>query len=160
MIVRGLALASVACLVAAIGLIVFGGASTPVIVILILASVGISTLLAIRAGFVKARGIVEDARNFISGDIQHARLVGVGDPKGIFAPECEVTLELQGDDGAVHTLSRGVPVPFPLAWSYRLGKRFNLPLLRTDLTELMAFELKREGMAVSAGRSLAPERGT
>ena len=29
-----------------------------------------------------------------------------------------------------------------------------------DLTELMAFELKREGMDVSAGRSLAPERGT
>ncbi len=160
MIVRALALASVACLVAAVALTVFGGANTPVIVILILASAGISTLLAIRAGFIKARGIVEDARTFVSGDIQHARLVDVGDPKGIFNPACEVTLELEGADGVAHSFSRGVPVPFPLAWSYRLGKRFNLPLLRTDLTELMTFELRREGMDVSAGRAVAPEPRT
>ena len=105
MIVRALALASVACLVAAVALTVFGGANTPVIVILILASAGISTLLAIRAGFIKARGIVEDARTFVTGDIQHARLVDVGDPKGIFNPECEVTLELEGEPTASRTPS-------------------------------------------------------
>jgi len=159
-IVRGLAFASVACLLAAIALTVFGGADAPVIVILILVSFGISTLLGIRAAFHKARGFVNDARTFITGDIQQARLVAVGDPKGILNPESEVTVELEGDDGAVHTFSRGVPVPFPLAWSYRLGKRFNLPWLRSYLNSLMAFELRREGMDVDVGRSLAPEAGT
>ena len=96
----------------------------------------------------------------MSGDIQHARLVDVGDPKGIFGPECDVTVELEGEDGTVHTFTRDVPVPFPLAWSYRAGKRFNLPLLRTDLAETMAFELRREGMDVSARRPVAPSAGT
>ena len=41
---------------------------------------------------------------------------------------------------------------FFLAWSYRLGKPFNLPLLgRSDLGELVAFQLRREGMKVSLG---------
>ena len=70
----------------------------------------------------------------ISGDIQHARLVGVGEPKGFFTPEATVMLELEGEDGTVHPFERDVPVPFPMAWSYRLGKRFNLPLMQTDLS--------------------------
>jgi hypothetical protein len=63
-----------------------------------------------------------------------------------------VTLELEGEDGTVHPFERGIPVPFPIAWSYRLGRRFKLPMMQTDLTQLTAFELKREGMDVTVGR--------
>jgi hypothetical protein len=73
----------------------------------------------------------------MSGDIQSARLVSVEEPRGIFSPSSEV-------------------IPFPAAWGYRLGKRFNLPLLRSlNPTELMAAELRREGMSVSVGRPSA-----
>ena len=154
MIVKTLSIASVACIAAAAVLFfATGGDNTPVIVILVLVAFGITTLLGIRAGYHKARGIVKDAHTFISGDIQQARLVSVGDPKGIFTPESTVFLELEGEDGTVHSFERDVPIPFPMAWSYRLGKRFNLPFMQADLSQLMAFELKREGMDVSVGRA-------
>lgn len=122
-------------------------------VILLMASVAISFVLGIRRGYHKVSGIVADARSFVSGDIQHARLASVGEPRGWFTPESEIELHLEGEDGNVHSIQRGVSVPFPLAWSYRLGKRFNLPLLGgIDLTEMMATELKREGMSVSVSR--------
>ena len=102
------------------------------------------------------RGIVGDARRFVSGDIQQARLVDVGDPSGIFNPESTVVLELEGEDGTSHRFERDVPIPFPVAWSYRLGKRFNLPWVGgSDLGGLMAVELRREGMDVSVGRGHA-----
>ena len=149
-----LSAASIACIAAAIGLVVFAdGENTPVVIVLILVAFGITTLLGIRAGYHKARGIVNDAQAFISGDIQQARLVSVGAPKGIFNPESTVTLALEGEDGTAHNFERDVPIPFPMAWSYRLGKRFNLPFLQTDLSQLMAFELRREGMDVSVERA-------
>jgi hypothetical protein len=161
MIVRALALTSVVCIVAAIALTVINGSGNiPVVIVLVLVAFGITTLLAIRRGYQTARGIVSDARTLISGDIQHARLVSVGDPKGIFNPESTVMLELEGENGTVHNFERDIPVPFPMAWSYRIGKRFNLPLMRTDLSQMMAFELKREGMDVSVGRGGAPEAQT
>jgi hypothetical protein len=157
-IVRTLSLASIGCIAAAIALTVFSDGNTPVVVVLVLVAFAITTLLAIRAGYHKVRGIVSDATTFISGDIQHARLVSVGDPSGIFTPESTLVLELEGEDGTLHNFERDVPVPFPVAWSYRLGKRFNLPLMRsTDLSELMAFELRREGMDVSVGRAAPSE---
>ena len=65
-----------------------------------------------------------------------------------------MVLELEGEDGTAHRFERDVPVPFPAAWSYRLGKRLRLPLVRsTDLDEMIAFELRREGMDVSVGRA-------
>lgn len=160
MIVRTLSLLSVACIVAAIGLVVFGEGNTPVVIVLVLVAFAITTLLGIRAGYHKARGIVSDARTLISGDIQQARLVSVGDPKGIFNPEATVMLELEGEDGVAHNFERDVPIPFPVAWSYRIGKRFKLPMMQTDLSQLMQFELKREGMDVSLGRGAAPEAKT
>jgi hypothetical protein len=161
MIVRTLSLLSIACIAAAIALVIFGDGNTPVVVVLVLAAFAITTLLGIRAGYRKARGIVSDARTFISGDIQQARLVSVGDPKGLLNPASTVVLELEGEDGTVHPFERDVPIPFPVAWSYRLGKRFNLPLVKSaDLSELMAFELKREGMDVSAGRGAALDAQT
>ena len=51
----------------------------------------------------------------------------------------------------MHSFQRDVPVPFPMAWSYRLGKR--MPGFRTlDLTSLMATELRRDGLDVDVSR--------
>ena len=157
MIVRTLSFLSIACIVAAIALVVFGeDQNTPVVVVLVLAAVGITTLLGIRAGFLKARSIARDAQSFISGNVQNARLMGVSEPKGIFWPKSQLQLQLEGEDGKTHPFEREVPVPFFMAWGYRLGRRFNMPLMRNiDLNELMAFELRREGMSVSVGRGSA-----
>ena len=157
MIVRTLSLLSIACIAAAVILVVAtDSSSTPVAIVLVLVAFGITTLLGIRRGYHKVRGIVGDARRFVSGDIQQARLVDVGDPSGIFNPESTVVLELEGEDGTRHRFERDVPIPFPVAWSYRLGKRFNLPWVGgSDLGELMAVELRREGMDVSVGRGHA-----
>ena len=161
MTVRVLSALSIACVAVAIALVVFGeDNNTPVVVVLVLAAFGITTLLAIRAGYLKARGIVSDATAFIRGPVQHGRLVGVDDPRGIFWPQSTLHLELEGQDGKVHQFERDVPVPFFIAWSHRIGRRFNLPFMRTDLSRLMAFELRREGMSVSVGRGGAPEAQT
>ena len=48
----------------------------------------------------------------------------------------------------MHSFQRDVPVPAPMAWSYRLGKRIpGFPTI--DLTGLMATELRRDGLDVS-----------
>lgn len=156
MIVRTLSALSIACIAVAIGLVVFGDdGNTPVVVVLVLAALGITTLLGIRAGFLKAKSIVSDATNFLRGNVQSARLIQVDDPKGIFWPKSVMHLELEAEDGTTHPFEREVPVPFFMAWSYRLGKRWNAPFLGGDLSELMVFQLRREGMKVSVGRPSA-----
>jgi len=155
-IVRTLSTLSIACIAAAIALVVFGDdGNTPVVVVLVLLAFGITTLLGIRAGFLKAKSIVSDASNFVRGNVQSARLIRVDDPKGIFWPKSVMHLELEAEDGTTHPFEREVPVPFFMAWSYRLGKRWNAPFLGGDLNELMAFQLRREGMKVSVGRGSA-----
>jgi hypothetical protein len=152
-VIRVLTLLGIACFAGAVVLVAIDSQENGAIAIaLILASIGISILLAIRSAYHKARGIVRDAHAFATGDIQHARLVEVGDPKGILNPESTVVLEFEDDNGTVHRFDRDVPVPWPMAWSYRLGKRFNLPFLGTDLNSLMAFELRREGLDVDVSR--------
>jgi hypothetical protein len=156
--VRILSLLSIAAIAGAIALVVFGeDDNVPIVAVLVLLAFGTTTLLAIRAGYLKARSIVSDAKTFARGRVQHARLVSIGDPKGIFWPRSPLHLEFEGEDGKVHSFQRDVPVPFFVGWGYRLGRRFNLPLLRSiDLTKLMAFELRREGMKVAVGRGGAP----
>jgi hypothetical protein len=163
MIVRTLSLLSIACIAAAILLVIAtGDDNTPIIIVLLLAAFGISGLLGIRAGYHKARNLISDARAFVTGDIQTARLVEVGEPSGWFSPESTVVLELEGSDGVPHRFELDVPIPLPVALSYRFGKRFKVPFVGgNDLREMMAFELRREGLDVSVGRgSVAPEAPT
>lgn len=149
---------SYACWAAALVLLISDAEGNAVfILVAILVTAALSLMLAVRGAYNRARTFVSDARAFSSGDIQHARLVSVGDPRGIFSPSSEVTVELEGEDGNVHSLQHDVPIPFPFAWGYRLGKRFNLPILRSfDPTALMAAELRREGMTLSVSRPTKP----
>jgi hypothetical protein len=144
----------VVCLVAAVGLVIIDSERNLIpIVVLFAFSFAIAVLLGVRRAILRAREIVGDARRFASGRVQTARLTKVGDPKGLINTRANVVLEFEGEDGAIHTIDRDMPVPFPVAWGYRLGKRFKLPLIRSiNLAEMLAFELSREGMRVSVGR--------
>jgi hypothetical protein len=158
-LIRLLTFLSWACWLAALVLIIDDAERNLgyIIVVILIASV-ISVILGVRAAYLRARGFASDARAFLSGDIQSARLISVSEPKGLFSPSSEVTVELEGEDGKVHNFSHDVPVPFPYAWGYRLGKRFNLPILRSfDPTALMASELRREGLKLTVSR---PEAAT
>jgi hypothetical protein len=103
--------------------------------------------------FHAAKDAVSDARAFVSGDVQQARIVEVGDPKGWINPKSNVVLELEAEDGTRRSFDSDIPVPFFIAWGYRLSKRFKVPLIsQANLTELMGIELRREGLDVSASR--------
>lgn len=128
-------------------------------VVLLLISIPLGGLLGLRRGYGKAREIARMAQAFVTGNVQHARIVDVGEPQGLFTPTSNLVLELEGEDGAVHRFDRDVPVPFPLALSYRLGQRFKLPFIgRPGLTEMMAFELRREGLDIDLDWKPSPDR--
>lgn len=130
----------------------FGG------IALILLALGIGGLLAARRVFIRVREIVAAVHTFVTGDVRHARIAEVGEPKGFFNPTAETILEVEGDGGHVHRIEVEMPVPFPAAFSYRLGRRLRLPIIgRKPLSELMALELKREGLKLSAGWRPAPD---
>ena len=152
--IRALTTLGAISFIAAIALIV-GTDQIPVAIVLLLVSIAISTFLAARRGFQLARNVLRDASHFVSGDVQRARIADVSDPKGIFFPKSTVAFELQGDDDtSVHRMEKEVPIPLLAAWSYRLGKRFNLPFLSSfDPAEMMAVELRREGLSVTVARS-------
>ncbi len=129
----------------------FGG------IALILLAFGIGGLLAARRVFLRVREIVAAIHTFVTGDVRHARIVEVGEPKGFIHPTAETLLEVEGDGGHVHRIEVEMPVPFPAAFAYRLGRRLKLPIIgRKPLSELMALELKREGLKLSAGWRPAP----
>src|SRR5687768_12435650 len=96
-------------------------------IVLILISIPIGIALALRRAFTVARDVVSTAKTFVTGDVQHARIAEVGEPRGIFTPSSNLVLELEGEDGAIHRFDREVPVPMPVALSYRLGRRLKLP---------------------------------
>jgi hypothetical protein len=151
---RYLAALGVVSLVAGIALAVIDIREHALFVIpLLLIAFGIAVLVAIGVAYRKLREVAADARRFVKSDRQQARLAEVGDPRGLIFTRSTVALELEGDDGAVHRLGYDIPIPFPAAWSFRIGKRLGLPLLgKADLTRLLAFELRREGLRVGVGR--------
>ena len=148
--IRILSIASSACLALAVILALIDAERYVVSWILLLfVALGIGTFLGLRRGYKEARKIVSATQAFVTGDVQHARIAEVGEPHGFFNPSANLVLELEGDDGAIHRFDRDVPVPFPLALSYRLGRRLKLPIIgRKPLTEMMALELRREGLDI------------
>jgi hypothetical protein len=152
--IRSLALASAVCLV---GAIVAASAGEDVLaIVLFLAWLVIGLVLLARRLFHGVRDAVRDAHAFVSGDIQHARILEVGEPKGWFSAESNVVLELEAEDGTKRQFDRDLPIPFFLAWGYQLSKRLRLPLIsKTILAEMLRFEFRREGMEVSVSRAPA-----
>jgi hypothetical protein len=121
-----------------------------------LVSLLIAVGLLFRRLFHAAKDAVNDARAFVSGDVQQARIIEVGDPKGWSNTRSNVVLELEAEDGTRRSFDHDIPVPFFVAWGYRLSKRFKVPLIsQANLTELMGIELRREGLDVSLSREAA-----
>ena len=99
MIVRTLSLLSIACIAAAVILVLTtDDSNTPVVIVLVLVAFGITTLLGIRRGYHKVRGIVDDARPS-SPATSRGPPGRRRRPEGIFNPESTVVLELEGEDG-------------------------------------------------------------
>jgi hypothetical protein len=153
-LIRFLSLLTIACWLGALVLLSSDSAdSATAAVILIFLGAGIAFFLAVRSAILRVRDFAADAKGFLSGDIQEARLVSVADPKGWFNPSSAVTIEFQGADGKAHSWDRDVPVPFPVAWSYRLGKRFNVPgMKQLDMSEMLATQLRRQGLKLTVSR--------
>lgn len=151
--IRFLMLLGPACFVGAIVVFVIADDTDKAIgVVPLLVAIAISAFLALRSMFHKARGFVSDARAFLGGDIQHARVLEVRDPKGIFNTRSEVVVELEAEDGTKRQFEREVPIPLPVAWSYRFGKRFVPGARGVNLFDVMAMELRREGLDVRVAR--------
>jgi hypothetical protein len=152
--VRTLSIFGTLAFFGAILIIQFVDGGVAVGVVLLLLALAIGGVLAVRRMFLKVREVVGQASSFARSDIQHVRIAEVGEPKGIFFPKSNVILEFEGTDGNPLRIDRELPVPFPAAWGYRLSRRFNLPLIgRQPVTNLVAFELRREGLDVDIGRA-------
>ena len=149
--IRYITLAGTACF---IGAIVATSLDHDLLAIALgLISLLIAVGLLFRRLFHAAKDAVNDARAFVSGDVQQARILEVKDPRGWINPKSNVVLELEAEDGTKRSFDSDIPVPFFIAWGYRLSKRFKVPLIsQANLTELMGVELRREGMNVSASR--------
>jgi hypothetical protein len=151
---RVLALVSFASLIGAIALIDTDQEVLAIVLFCVWLATGL-WLLARRLWHA-ARDAVSDMRTFASGDVQTARIVSVGDPKGWFNPTSEVVFELEAGDGVTkRQFDREIPIPFFVAWGYRLSKRFRVPFVsETTLAEVMRLEFRREGLDLSVSRSL------
>jgi hypothetical protein len=150
-LIRYITLAGTACFVGAI--VATAVDQDLLAIVLFLISLLIALVLMFRRLFHAAKDAVSDARAFVSGDVQQARIIEVGDPKGWINTRSNVVLELEAEDGTRRSFDSDIPVPFFIAWGYRLSKRFKVPLIsQANLTELMGIELRREGMNVSASR--------
>jgi hypothetical protein len=150
-LIRYVTLAGTACFVGAI--VATAVDHDLLAMVLFLISLLIALMLMIRRLFHAAKDAVSDARAFASGDVQQARIVEVGDPKGWINTRSDVVLELEAEDGSRRSFDHDIPVPFFVAWGYRLSKRFKVPLIsQANLTELMGIELRREGLDVSVSR--------
>jgi hypothetical protein len=70
------------------------------------------------------------ARSALSGGGPRAvRVTGVGAPEGLILPTSTVSLEVHRKNGTVARFTPEVPVPWPYAWGYRLGRWLGLPVV-------------------------------
>lgn len=95
-----------------------------------------------------------DVRRVASGGgPSELRLTGVSKPKGWIFPRSRVTLEVVGKDGTTTSFEPDFPIPHPIAWSYRLGRKLGVPVLSDfDPSELDLGLFRRSG---SGSRSAA-----
>ena len=88
------------------------------------------------------RDSVREIRRISSGGgPAKLRLVKVGEPEGLFVPTAEIELEIESKDGTVANFKPALPVPWPYAWTYRLARALNVPLVRSYKPEWMRVEV-------------------
>lgn len=76
------------------------------------------------------------------GGPARVELVKLGKPKGLVFTGSEVIVDVTTRDGSVVRIESEIPVPFPYAWAYRVGRKLNVPVVRAVDPENFAFEFK------------------
>ena len=157
--IRAISIIATACAVIGVALLLIDiGGYFPVAIPLILISLLLGGFLAVRRILKRVGEIVAAAHAFVTGDVRHARILEVGEPKGLFNPTAETILEVVGEGEQVHRINVEMPVPLPAALAYRLARRWNVPVIgRRPLSELMAVELRREGLKMDLGWRPPPQ---
>jgi hypothetical protein len=91
----------------------------------------------------RIRNAAGEIRRVMSGGgLKLVRLTGVGRPEGIIVPTSTVRLELQSKTGRKARFEPTLPVPWTIAWPYRIGRALGLPLLGELDPERLRFELR------------------
>jgi hypothetical protein len=130
MILRVLALLSLALLAAGVVLVLTGGV-LPGILILILA-LGLGTILGAIVAALRIRTAVREWLSLGSGGgPESVRIVRIEPPRGfIFNREASITLEIRGQDGTTKQVQRGITVPIPQAFMWSVLGRVPLPFAK------------------------------
>jgi hypothetical protein len=55
----------------------------------------------------------------------------VSPPKGIVAPTSEVLLDVENRDGTMTPVETILPVPWPVKWTWQIGRALHIPVLRS-----------------------------
>jgi len=63
------------------------------------------------------------------GGPKRVRVINISDPKGLIAPTSDIELEIEAKDGTVTDIKTVVPVPWPIKWSWQIGRALRLPLV-------------------------------
>jgi hypothetical protein len=63
------------------------------------------------------------------GGPKRVRVVSVGEPKGILATTSQVDLEVVAEDGTVTDIQAILPIPAPVVWAWRVGRKLHVPLV-------------------------------
>ena len=95
------------------------------------------------------RRLVENIRRIRSirrgGGPRRIQVRHVSKPKGIIAPTSDVVLDVEARDGTVTEIQTFVPVPWPLTWTWRIGRALHLPVLSKLDPERVRFALNVPG---------------
>ena len=75
------------------------------------------------------------------GGPRRLRLVSVGHPQGVIVPTSRITLEVEARDGTKQRFEPELPVPWPYAWTWRLARLLNVPLVRSVEPEHVRFSV-------------------
>lgn len=77
----------------------------------------------IRSAVSRARSVAE------GGGPSLVRLARIREPHGLLLPTAEIDVDIEKKDGSVESFTAQIPVPWPAAWSYRLTRALNVPVV-------------------------------
>ncbi len=90
----------------------------------------------------RIRDAVRDIRHVLGGGgPKLVRLVGIGEPEGIFIPTARVMIEVESKTGRKARFEPALPVPWPYAWTYRVARRLGVPVIRDVDPGKVGFEV-------------------
>jgi hypothetical protein len=94
----------------------------------------------------RIRDAARDVRRIVGGGGPAAvRVLGIGQPRGLFVPTSELTIEVVAHDGHRERFRPQIPIPFPWAWTYRLARALRVPVVRSLRPEEAELEVPIPG---------------